>query len=77
MLFSRTKSRIRGPEFTSPSVCSNYHVAINMTRVIIILRVMSQIFTSKEKVIVRNPGSLYFVSYGGTVSLGSMKIIRP
>lgn len=52
-------------------------MSINVTRVIIILRVMSQIFTSKEKVIVRNPGSLYFVSYGGTVLLGSMKIIRP
>lgn len=38
---------------------------------------MSQIFTSKEEVIVRNPESLYFVSYGGTVFLDSMEIIRP
>lgn len=47
--FSRTKSNISAPEFTSQSMCSNYHVSINTTQVIIMLRVMSQIFMSKEK----------------------------
>lgn len=58
-------------------MCSNYNMSINMTRVIIKLRVISQIFMSKEEVIVHNPDSLYFVSYGGTVFLDSMEIIRP
>lgn len=55
---------------------SHYHVSINMTQVIIMLRVMSQIFMSKKKVIVGNTDSLNRISYGGTTFLGSMKIIR-
>ena len=74
--FSRTMSRISAPEFTSLSMCSHYHVSINMTQVIIMLRVMSQIFMSKKKVIVGNTDSLNCISYGGTTFLGSMKIIR-